>query len=150
MANEKLGVATEPSPESLLQGGFRFVQWGLTFWNLNKHHCFIVLHISIWVKPPPWGRDYMWQYFSVLFDATDLQKYLGYAICQACKICQTFCLQAWQGPKWHNAFRWCLFCFMRQKLWWDYFAFSWTQLGEVVIWQVQYAETIGWGPRVYG
>jgi len=25
--------------------GFTFVQWGLTFWNLNKHHCFIVLHI---------------------------------------------------------------------------------------------------------
>jgi len=20
----------------------------LTFWTLNKHHCFIVLHISIW------------------------------------------------------------------------------------------------------
>ena len=48
MANEKLGVATEPSPESLLYGDFRFVQWGLTFLNLNKHHCFIVLHISIW------------------------------------------------------------------------------------------------------
>jgi len=41
MANEKLGVATEPSPESLwgvlhlwsggwgfIQGGFTFVQWG--------------------------------------------------------------------------------------------------------------------------
>jgi len=31
---------------------------------------------------------------SVLFNATDSQKYLGYAICQACKICQTFCLWA--------------------------------------------------------
>jgi len=39
MANEKLGVATEPSlsQESLLQGGFKLVQWGLTFWNLNKY-----------------------------------------------------------------------------------------------------------------
>jgi len=26
------------------------------------------------------------------------------------KICQTFCLQVWQGPKWYNAFK-CLFCF---------------------------------------
>jgi len=39
------------------------------------------------------------------------EKYLGYAICQACKICQmttsTFCLWAWQGPKskWHSVFR---------------------------------------------
>jgi len=39
MANEKLGVVTEPSPESLLQWGFTFVQWHLTFCNLKKHHC---------------------------------------------------------------------------------------------------------------
>ena len=33
MNNEKLDVATEPSPESLPQykGDFTFVQWGLTF-----------------------------------------------------------------------------------------------------------------------
>jgi len=31
MANEKLGVATEPSPECLLLGGFTLAQWGLTF-----------------------------------------------------------------------------------------------------------------------
>jgi len=29
------------------EGGFTFVQWSLTFENLNKHHCFIILHISI-------------------------------------------------------------------------------------------------------
>jgi len=29
-------------------GGIAFVQWGLTFWNLNKQHCFIVFHISVW------------------------------------------------------------------------------------------------------
>jgi len=46
MANEKLSMATEPSPESLYRlGGFTLVQWGLTFWNLNKHHCFVALHI---------------------------------------------------------------------------------------------------------
>jgi len=33
---------------------------------------------------------------------------------------------------------------MRQKLCWDYFAFSWIRLVEVVMWQVQYAETFGW------
>ena len=49
-------------------GGLTFVQWDLTFWNLNIHHCSIVLHISIrgWlqlcfggVKPTkdsPWLR----------------------------------------------------------------------------------------------
>jgi len=30
MANEKLGVATEPSPESLQLSVFAFAQWGLT------------------------------------------------------------------------------------------------------------------------
>jgi len=51
------------------------------------------------------GYGTVWQNFSLLLNATDSEKYLGYAICQACKICQTFCLWAWQGPKWHNAFR---------------------------------------------
>jgi len=32
----------------------------------------------------------VWQNFSLLFNAIDLEKYLGYTICQACKICQTF------------------------------------------------------------
>jgi len=31
---------------------------------------------------------------------------------------------------------------MSQNLCWDYFAFIWTQLVEVVMWQVQHAETI--------
>jgi len=31
MTNEKLGMPTEPSPESLQNGVFAFVQWGLTF-----------------------------------------------------------------------------------------------------------------------
>ena len=34
---------------------------------------------------------------------------------------------------------------MKQNLCWDYFAFIWTQLIEVVMWQAQYAETTGWG-----
>ena len=38
------------------------------------------------------------------------------------------------------------------NLFWDYFAFIWTQLVEVVMWQVglQYAEKIGLGLWVYG
>ena len=64
------------------------------------------------------------------FKCNWIGKVLGYPICQACKICQTFCLWAWQGP---NAFRLCLFCFKRQCLCWDYFAFIWTQLVEVVM-----------------
>ena len=38
----------------------------------------------------------------------------------------------------------------RQNLCWDYFAFIWTQLVKVVIWQAWYAETIGWDLEVYG
>jgi len=33
-------------------------------------------------------------------------------------------------------FAFCLFCLMRQNNFWSYFAFSWTQLVEVVTWQV--------------
>jgi len=40
----------------------------------------------------PRGDGTVWQNFSLLFNAIDLEKYLGYVICQACKICQTSCL----------------------------------------------------------
>jgi len=53
----------------------------------------------------PRGDGTVWQNFGLLSNAIDLVKYLGYAICQACKVCQTFCLWAWHGPKWHIAFR---------------------------------------------
>jgi len=72
MANEKLGVRyrTVTRKSSIGELYSTCVQWGLTFWNLNKHHCFIVLHISIWeggselfsggakpTKGPPWWLD---------------------------------------------------------------------------------------------
>jgi len=71
------------------------------------------------------------------------------ACCHRVKL-SALAAQAFQPQQWHNAFKSCLFCFMRQNLCWDYFAFIWTQLIEVVTWQVQYAETSGWGFRVYG
>jgi len=101
MTNEKLGVATEPSSESLQLRGLTFVQWGLEFLNLSKHHCFIVLDISTGGSlelclggdlPTKAPVRTVWQNFSLLFNAIDLEKYIGYAICQACKVCQTFCL----------------------------------------------------------
>jgi len=33
-------------------------------------------------------------------------------------------------------FVWCLFCLTRQNNRWNYFAFSWTRLAEVVTWKV--------------
>jgi len=62
-----------------------------------------MLHISIrrylelcfgGAKPTkaPWSDGTVWQIFSLLFNAIDSEKYLGYAICQACKICQTLYL----------------------------------------------------------
>ena len=42
--------------------------------------------------PPSRGDGTVWKNFGLLFNAIDLEKYLGYAICQACKICETFCL----------------------------------------------------------
>jgi len=56
------------------------------------------------IKDLPWLRDCVAK-LQFAFKCNWLEKYLGYTICQACKICQTFCLWAWQGPKWHNAFR---------------------------------------------
>ena len=42
---------------------------------------------------PPRGHGTMWQNFSLLFNAMDSENSLSYAIsCQACKICQSFCL----------------------------------------------------------
>jgi len=38
----------------------------------------------------PRGYGTVWQNFSLVLNATDSEKYLGYAICQACKICQNF------------------------------------------------------------
>jgi len=35
----------------------------------------------------PHGNGAVWQNFSLLFNEIDAEMYLGYAICQACKIC---------------------------------------------------------------
>jgi len=139
-----------------------FVQWGLTFWNLNKHHCFIVLHISIWegglelcfgeAKPPkaPRGDWTVWQNFSLLFNAIDSEKYLGYAICQAFKRgyakLSVYKHDRDQSDTTYSS----VYSSSRQNLCWDSLAFIWTQLVEVVIWQAWYAETIDWDLGVCG
>ena len=61
MANEKLGVATEPSPESFL-GARSFVLEGIS------------------PAKPPCGNGTVWQNFSLLFDSNDSEKYLGCSI----------------------------------------------------------------------
>jgi len=58
MTNEKLGVATEPSPESLL-GAWSFVLEGIS------------------PSKPPRGNRTVWQNFSLLFNAIDSDKYLS-------------------------------------------------------------------------
>jgi len=58
MANEKLVVATEPSPESLL-GARSFVLEGIS------------------PTKPPRGNGTVWQNFSLLFNPIDSEKYLG-------------------------------------------------------------------------
>jgi len=84
-------------------GGLYICAVGLDILKLNKHHCFIVLHIEIrgelelvseGLSPSKTPRGYgtMWQNFRLLFNTIDSQQYLGYMICQACNICQTFCL----------------------------------------------------------
>ena len=145
-----------------LYSTFVFVQWGLTFWNLNKHHCFIVLHISNWeggleicfgggkpTKGPPWWLDCVAK-LQLAFKSNWLGKVLRLCNMSSLQetICQTFCLQAWQGPKWYNAFK-CLLCFEAKSVL-GLFCLLWTQLVEVVIWQAWYTETIGWDLGVYG
>ena len=139
-----------------------FVQWVLTFWNLNKHHCFIVLHISICegglefcfggAKPTkgPRGDWTVWQNFSFLFNPIDSEKYSGYAICQACKRRYVKLSVYKHGKDQSDTTHSSVYSASRQNLCWDYFTFIWTQLVEVVIWQAWYAETIGWDLGVYG
>jgi len=139
-----------------------FVQQGLTFWNFNKHHCFVVLHISIWVgqwsfvseglSPPkaPRGDWIVWQNFSLLFNAINSEKYLGYAICQACKRRYVKLSVYKHDRDLSDTTHSSVYSASRQNLCWDYFAFIWTQLVEVVIWQAWwYAEAIAWDLWVY-
>jgi len=98
----------------------------------------------------PCGDWTVWQNFSLLFNAIDSEKYLGYAMCQACKRryvkLSVYKHDRDQSDTTHSS----VYSASRQNLCWDYFAFIWTQLVEVVIWQAWCAETIGWDLGVYG
>jgi len=92
----------------------------------------------------------VWQNFSLLFNPVDSEKYLGYAICQAWKRgyvkLSVYKHDRDQSDATHSS----VYSASRRNLCWDYFAFIWTQLVEVVIWQAWCAETIGWDLGVYG
>jgi len=104
MVNEKPGMATEPSQESLLSsiglGALHF--WmGLDILKFEQTSLFYsALYLNLGVelcfggaKPiDPHGYGTVWKKFRLLFNKINSEKYLGYMICQACKVCQTFCL----------------------------------------------------------
>ena len=134
--------------------------WHSEIWtNITVLSCFIFQFgrgdwsfVSEALNPPkaPCGDWTVWQNFSLLFNAIDSEKYLGYAICQACKrryvklsVCKH---DRDQSDTTHSS----VYSASKQNLCWDYFTFIWTQLVEVVIWQAWYAETIGWDLGVYG
>ena len=139
-----------------------FVQWGLTFWNLNQHHCCYsasyfdlggVLELCFGeakpTKGPPWWLDCVAN-FSLLFNPIDSEKYWGYAICQACRRRYVKVSVHKHDRDQSDATHSSVYSASRQNLCWDYFAVIWTQSVEVVIWQAWYAETIGWDLGVYG
>jgi len=43
-------------------------------------------------RSPPVAMGLCGKNYSLLFNAIDSEKYIGYVACQVCKICQTFCL----------------------------------------------------------
>ena len=75
---------------------------------------------------------------SLLINAIGSEKYLGYAICQSCKRrylkLSVYKHDRDQSDTTHSS----IYSASRQNLCWDYFAFIWTQLVEVVIWQAWY------------
>ena len=101
MANETLGVTTEPSPDKSFIGYIcavaldilKFEQISLFYSTsyLNSGGLELCFGGAKPIKDPR-GYGTVWQSFSLLFNAIDSQKHLGYVICQACKICQNFCL----------------------------------------------------------
>ena len=139
-----------------------FVQgaWHSEIWtNITALYCFIFQigrgdwsFVSEGLSPPkaPRGDWTVWQNFSLLFNATDSEKYLGYAICQACKR-RYVKLSVYKHDRDQSDTTHLSVCSASsQNLCWDYFAFIWTQLVEIVIWQAWYTETIGWDLGVYG
>jgi len=135
------------------------VAWHSEIWtNITILYCFIFkfgggLELCFGgLSPPkaPRGDWTMWQNFSLLFNASDSEKYLGYAICPACKRryvkLSVYKHDRDQSDTTHSS----VYSASGQNLCCDYFAFIWTQLVEIVTWQAWYTETIGWDLAVYG
>ena len=91
MAIEKLGVAIEPSPESLLRGALQYIcAVGLDILKFEQTSRFYSAYLNSGglelcfgrAKSPSktsHGYGTVWQNFSLLLNATDSEKYLGYA-----------------------------------------------------------------------
>ena len=159
----KLGVATEPSPESPYRGALQYIcAMGLDILKFEPTSLFYsasyfdlggVLELCFGeakpTKGPPWWLDCVAN-FSLLFNPIDSEKYWGYAICQACRRRYVKVSVHKHDRDQSDATHSSVYSASRQNLCWDYFAVIWTQSVEVVIWQAWYAETIGWDLGVYG
>ena len=102
IAKEKLGVlTTEPSPESLLWGALHLCS-GLDILEFEQTSLFYSASYFNWggawrfvseglstPKPPVATGMCGKTSACFLMQLNDSEKYVGYAICQACKICQT-------------------------------------------------------------
>jgi len=81
--------------------------------------------VSEGLSPPkaPVVTGTVWKNFSLLFNAIDSEKYLGYAICQACKRryikLSVYKHDRDQSDTTHSS----VYSASRQNLCWDYFAF---------------------------
>jgi len=163
MANEKRCMATEPSSESLYRGALQYIcavgldilkfEQTSLFYSASYLDCGGGLELCFGGAKPtkgPRGNWTVWQNFSLLFNPIDSEKYLGYAICQACKRRYVKLSVYKHNRDQSDTTPSSVYSASRQNLCWDYFAFIWTQLVEVVTWQAWYAETIGWDLGVYG
>jgi len=81
--------------------------YNASYFNLGGAWSFVSEGLS--PPKPPCGDRTVWQNFSLLFNANESEKYSGYAG----KFARYVKLSVYKHD-WHNAFRWCLFCFMSQ------------------------------------
>jgi len=67
-----------------------FLFYSASYFNLGGAWSWSFVSEGLSPPNPLRGHGTVWQNFSLLFHAIDSEKYLGCAICQAYKVCQTF------------------------------------------------------------